>query len=52
MRNILINFLNDRIAPHAKKISDANDEISHIESSYNSTVNHSALQVQSLSLQH
>ena len=40
MRNILINFLNNRIAPHAKKISDANDEISHIESSYNSTIDH------------
>ena len=40
MRNILINFLNDRIAPHAKRISDANDEISHIESSYNSTIDH------------
>ena len=40
MRNILINFLNDRIAPRAKKISDANDEILHIESSYNSTIDH------------
>ncbi len=43
MRKILINFLTDRIAPLAKKISEANEELVNIESIYNNTTDHASL---------
>lgn len=40
MRKILTDFLTDRIAPLAKKISETNEELAHIESNYDGITDH------------